>query len=328
MLNLIVGRDDIALAVGELGLCLVLLYGFAIGVWLLSRTEFRWLWPLALGLFFLPLVIDARSTALRALAGVLTVDVFFKLIDVNRLDLRQRRSPNTLHEFLVFLVPFPVLNIVYENRAERERPFETGMRAILCGATGFALLTWLLISVHNWDVLKGSFVLDHTLKFVMLPVAWQCLATLLYGAEKFLGYKTRPLARNPILAASIPDFWARFNVRVSHWLLSNIYLPTRNVMGPNAGVMATFLFSGFFHELSCAVATSRVTGYQFLFFTLQAPAILAARSYSARFNNQQATGRILARLLTVAWFWWTSMLFLHAVDLVFPCFYAAEPWLP
>ena len=67
---------------------------------------------------------------------------------------------------------------------------------------------------------------------------------------------------------------------------------------------------------------SRLDGYQFAFFLLQAPAVVIGRTI-----QQKTKANLAARIATVLWMWLTSMLFFHGVARVFPFFYAAEPWL-
>jgi hypothetical protein len=89
-----------------------------------------------------------------------------------------------------------------------------------------------------------------------------------------------------------------------------------------------FLVSGLFHELAFAMATSRLTGYQFAFFTIQGPAALA----SGRLERLARRGGILAKVAahgaTILFVAVTSVLFFDGVGRIFPFIYASQSPLP
>jgi len=96
------------------------------------------------------------------------------------------------------------------------------------------------------------------------------------------------------------------------------------VSSPQSG----FLISAVVHELMFGIATSRFDGYQFLFFTLQGPAILASRPLSRWARRYGLFGITALRGSTIVWMYFTSMLFFHGVNRIFSFTYASTPWLP
>ena len=94
-------------------------------------------------------------------------------------------------------------------------------------------------------------------------------------------------------------------------------------------MLLVFLVSGLFHEVAFARATSRLTGYQFAFFTIQGPAALASGRLDspgqARRDCGQDHGPDGATILFIAV---TSVLFFDGVSKIFPFVYASQSPLP
>jgi hypothetical protein len=85
-----------------------------------------------------------------------------------------------------------------------------------------------------------------------------------------------------------------------------------------------FLVSGLFHEAAFAVATSRLTGYQLAFFTLQGPAALASGRLERLARRGGIAGKVAAHGATIRFLATTSVLFFDGVSKVFPFIYASR----
>lgn len=293
----------------------------------------RWLYRLAsFCTLFTPLAIEPDSIVVRAVCAFAAVDVFFKLVDYDRSNRTTDRRNRSLKQLILFLVPFPPLNIRFNDQPQRDRVEPSAFLSIAAGgvATLLAVLVIYLLADSSW--LRRSFLLDHTAKFVLFAFVWDVGGRTMKAVERAAGYTTPPVTNAAYRAISVADFWRRLNCRVHHWLVRNVYLPAGGRDHPVRGVFAVFTVSALFHEVAAAVVTSQVTGYQFLFFLSQSFAIVAMPSFSNRSRNRQfksrPTARYCQRGATVAWFWLTSMLFFHTVNLVFPYFYVADSWLP
>ena len=97
---------------------------------------------------------------------------------------------------------------------------------------------------------------------------------------------------------------------------------------PIRSVLLVFLVSGLFHELAFALATSRLTGYQFAFFTIQGPAALASGRLERLARRGGIAGKITAHAATILFLAVTSVLFFDGVSKVFPFVYASQSPLP
>jgi hypothetical protein len=77
-----------------------------------------------------------------------------------------------------------------------------------------------------------------------------------------------------------------------------------------------------------AVATSQLTGYQFLFFTIQGPAALASGRLERLARRGGIAGKIMAHGVTILFLAVTSVFFFDGVSEVFPFIYASRSPLP
>jgi len=139
-----------------------------------------------------------------------------------------------------------------------------------------------------------------------------------------LGYRTTPIVVNPFLSKSVTEFWQRFNTRVHSWLECNVFRPCCARYGPMRALCVVFLVSGILHEIPFSIATSRIDGYRFTFFSLQAFAILVSRPIELAVTGNRIS-QFMLRLATIVRMWATSIFFFHGVNRVFPFFYASQP---
>jgi hypothetical protein len=77
-----------------------------------------------------------------------------------------------------------------------------------------------------------------------------------------------------------------------------------------------------------ALATARLTGYQFAFFTIQGPAAIASRRLKRSTGPRGTAGKMLAHAATILFLAVTSVLFFDGVRRVFPFIYAVPSPLP
>ena len=83
-----------------------------------------------------------------------------------------------------------------------------------------------------------------------------------------------------------------------------------------------------FHEVTLGLATSRLTGYQLAFFTIQGPAALASGRLERLARRGGTVGKIIAQGSTVLFMAVTSVLFFDGVGKIFPFIYASRSPLP
>ena len=80
--------------------------------------------------------------------------------------------------------------------------------------------------------------------------------------------------------------------------------------------------------MTFALATSRLTGYQFAFFTIQGPAALASWRLERLARRRGIVGKITAHGATILFVAVTSVLFFDGVCKIFPFVYASQSPLP
>ena len=110
-------------------------------------------------------------------------------------------------------------------------------------------------------MLRSSFLLDHTIKFVVFTPAIESLARLIHGLERLAGHDTMPLIDNAFRSRTVGEFWYRYNTRVHSWFDYNVFRPLGGRRSPVRAVFLTFFASAVLHELGFAIATSRCDGY-------------------------------------------------------------------
>lgn len=305
-------------------------YGLGLALWPVIRWGSRGYFA-GLGLLavtpFTPLLIAPEHGKIRAVACLMAIDLFFRSTDYAR-QWRQGslRNPRFIPYFR-FLFPFPLFAYKFGSVTRGPRFISEGWPGTV-GAGGavlfcFGFLHWAAGS----ETLRTSFLLDHTIKFVTFPMAVGAVARTLTGVERLAGFRVPPLVHKVWRARTVGSFWQRFNTRVHSWCSDNIYSGAARHLSGARPVFLTFFISALLHEIGFAVASSHVDGYQFLFFMLQAPAVIIWHRVD-RAVRKSAPGRLVLHAATIVWFWVTSLFFFRGVDRIFPLFYVAEPWLP
>ena len=297
-----------------------LLVRLQIPVWLLTVA--------CSSVLFTPLIIAAGNVKLRAFACVVSIELFFKTVDYVTQWRLNGSSDRRFGAFLAFLVPFPVLLVRFGQRSHRRAAAGASvwygtLAAMGCFGICFASLGWL----EGVEFVRSSFLIDHSIKFILFTVAIEALARSLHGLERLAGYDTRPIVDRAYCSRTVGEFWWRYNTRIHAWFDFHVFRQSGGRRRPVRAVFLTFLISAVLHELGFAIATSRLDGYQFTFFMVQAPAVFLWRRFE-RTAGGSATGQFLLHGSTILWMWATSMLFFHGVNRVFPFFYASTPWLP
>jgi hypothetical protein len=273
--------------------------------------------------------IPSHHTILRGISAFLAIDLVFKTVDY----LRQRRigpNPGSLGEYLRFLIPFPVLLVVLELRERRlamTPPIRPEFARLLVGAAGFAFGSSLLYFAWHVPILRNSFLIDHLFKLLVVLILAESGSQVFHAAERLFGYDTTPPMQRVYLSRTVGEFWWRWNNRVHAFFHYNVFLPTGGRRAPVRGVLHAFFWSGVLHEVMLGVVTSRIDGYQFAFFMVQAPAVLASRRLERFAQTSGMLGKTIVQGLTICWISVTSILFFHAIHRVFGFVYVSQQWL-
>jgi hypothetical protein len=156
----------------------------------------------------------------------------------------------------------------------------------------------------------------------------ESLSRALCGLERLAGFDTTPIIRNAYLSRSVSEFWRRYNYRIHDWFYRNVFQATGGRRAPDRSVLLVFLVSGLLHEAAFALATSRLTGYQFAFFTIQGPAALASGGLERLARRGGIAAKITAHGATIVFLAITSVLFFDGISKIFPFVYASQSPLP
>jgi hypothetical protein len=267
---------------------------------------------------------------LRAVCAFASADITLKMVDFFR-DWRSAGQSNSLREYYRFLIPFPVLSVVYPDHKrclpQASNPWPQVLR-LAGGTAGFTIALLAIKALSRSALLRSSFMLDHVMMLLIFVLAIESLSRALCGIERLAGFDTRPIIQNAYLSRSVSEFWRRYNYRMHDWLYGNVFEVAGGRRAPIRSMLAVFVVSGIFHELAFALATSRFTGYQFAFFTIQGPAVLASRKLERMARRGGIVGKLAAHAATILFVAITSVLFFDGVSRIFPFVYASRSPLP
>lgn len=335
-LTFVVGVGEISMKnLGWLVLAIVIAYGSAIAAFLV-RQRFRGRAGVFAGWCFVaiivacPLLIPSASVGLRAASAFVSGDIFFRIVDLFR-QWAGAGPSIALRDYCIFLIPFPVLSIVYPDHKRRlKRPDLSSLqrRRVVVGILGVVIALLMLLALSKPAWVQSSFALNHVVMLVTFVLAIESLSRALCGLERMAGFDTTPIIQNAYVSRTVSEFWRRYNNRVHDWFYRNVFRATGGRRTPVRSLLLVFLVSGLFHEVAFAIATSRITGYQFAFFTIQGPAALASGHLERLARRRGIIGKIMAHAATIVFLAVTSVLFFEGVDRIFPFIYASESPLP
>lgn len=133
-----------------------------------------------------------------------------------------------------------------------------------------SLIAWPDLAA--WAGVAGLIFLAHFGVLELLSCAWRS------G-----GIFARPLMDHPWMAESLGDFWGRrWNTAFRDLAHRLVLVPVMRRVGPTAGLIAVFLFSGLIHDFVISVSARGGYGRPTLYFLIQAAGCLVQRSQPAR----------------------------------------------
>jgi uncharacterized membrane protein YsdA (DUF1294 family) len=320
---------------GWLLLAILSAYGFAVVApllryWLGGRLGAGAGWCVVPVIPACSLLIPSALVGLRAASAFAVVEIAFKMVEYFRQwDTVKRRI--VLREYYRFLIPFPVLSVVYPDHQQRLRRPESPWPQLLrlCGGiTGFILALQAIRFLSGNALFRSSFALNHLVVLLVFVVGIESLSRALCGLERLAGFDTTPIIHNAYRARTVSEFWRRYNYRIHDWLYRNVFQATGGRRAPARSLLLVFLVSGLFHEAMFALATSRLTGYQFAFFTIQGPAALASGPLQRLAKRGGMAGKIAAHGATILFVGVTSVLFFDGLSKIFPFIYVSRSPLP
>jgi hypothetical protein len=173
-------------------------------------------------------------------------------------------------------------------------------------------------------LVRSSFALNHTVMLVTFVLAIESLSRALCGLERLAGFDTALIIRNAYLSRTVSEFWRRYNYRMHDWFYHNVFRATGGRRAPIRAMLLVFLISGLLHESAFTLATSRLTGYQFAFFTVQGLGVLVSGPLERLARRGGIAGKITAHGVTIVFMAITSVLFFDGMSRIFPFIYASQ----
>lgn len=321
--------------VGWLFLAILVAYGCAVAAPLL-RTLLRGRVGAFVGWCFVPIIllcpllIPSANVGLRAASAFASGEIIFKVVEYFRHWGNGKRCMS-LRDYYRFLIPFPVLSAVYPDHKRRllrpQAPWPQVLR-LFGGIIGITIALQAIQALSRISLVRSSFALNHAVMLLTFVLAIESLSRALCGLERLAGFDTTPIIRNAYLSRTVSEFWRRYNYRIHDWFYRNVFQPAGGRRAPVRSLLLVFLVSGVFHEAAFALATSRLTGYQFAFFAIQGPAALASGRLERLARQGGIAGKVTAHGATILFIAVTSVLFFDGVSKIFPFIYASRSPLP
>ena len=322
-------------SVGWLLLAIVTAYGCAVVAPLLryrlgGRVGAVAGWCIVPIVMVCPVLIPSANVGLRAASAFASGEITFRIVEYFRHwgDVERSRA---FRDYVRFLIPFPVFSAVYPDHKRRllrpESPWPQVLR-LLGGIVGCIIAVQAIRALNQIALIRSSFALKHTVMLLTFVLAIESLSRALCGLERLAGFDTTPIIRNAYLSRTVSQFWQRYNYRIHDWLYRNVFQATGGRRAPVRSLLLVFLVSGLFHEMTFALATSRLTGYQLAFFTIQGPAALASGRLERLARRGGIRGKLTAHGATIVFVAFTSVLFFDGVSKIFPFVYASQSPLP
>lgn len=149
--------------------------------------------------------------------------------------------------------------------------------AILKTAFG-AVLIWAVahrfasLMLQGWIGMIGLIFLLHFGTFHLIALAWQAS-----------GVDAEPIMRFPLVSRSLSEFWGkRWNMGFRQLTFDLVFQPMRRTLGVTAATFASFVVSGFIHELVISVPARAGYGLPTAYFALQGAGVLLERSITGK----------------------------------------------
>ncbi len=145
------------------------------------------------------------------------------------------------------------------------------------------------------------------------------------GLALLLGFKLMENFRSPYQAASIAEFWRRWHISLSSWLLDYIFRPLQikfrdyRLAGNIAALLLTFLICGLWHGASWTfIFWGLLHGFYMSFSLLTAKREALYRKLNIQNSYLLKTGKVFItfHLIAFAWIFFRAKDFNYAFDMI------------
>lgn len=129
------------------------------------------------------------------------------------------------------------------------------------------LISWYSEIAGGWTAMIGIIFLLHFGSLRMVALAW-----------RGLGRDVSPIMDSPICATSLSEFWGRrWNIAFRDFAHASVFRPIAKRWNTTLATWASFVFSGFVHELAISVPAGAGYGFPLCYFLLQGAGVSLER---------------------------------------------------
>jgi hypothetical protein len=276
-------------------------------------------WTLVLALTALPFVLKGQGTLIVWFVGFIPCGIKVKMLSDARARTTQLVAQKSFAEFLKYSALPPETELTRDPK-ESFKNRKMGVERIRAGAVRLGLAL-ALFSVYKLLFDSPKMVLvSHCYNVFFTAFLAVGLGTFVEGCiMRGTGYRVPKLFDSPLRSSSLQDFWSRrWNLLFQRTAYRDIFLPLkRKGFSSIFCVFAVFLFSGLLHEYLIILLDSRFSGFQLLFFLLQAVGFVVSNRVKTGLLNTT----IRARTFALIWLFGTSYFFFIDFVKIFPQIY-------
>jgi len=233
-------------------------------------------------LFFLTTFLAERISfgvhpVIRMLDIILVMFLGMKIITTIEAQ-KQREFQLTLFQWLVFCFGWAGMRadifqtLGQKPQSGKEDMIWFGISRLIQGLFFVFLARW--IYTLAWDQEIQIVLITILLLIGFSLILHFGLLSISAGVLKFFGVKTYYLFNSPAKSSGLDVFWGRrWNKAFSEMTSVAVYRPLKGMIGNNAALILSFLFSGLLHEMAISLPVNQGFGLPLLYFAIQGMAI-------------------------------------------------------
>jgi len=268
-----------------------------------------------LSLAIVYLIFFDANPVVRMLTLISTTFNCMKVIAATE-EYKKRPSNLNLKQWMLFACCWAGMRAQpFENISNEPLPYAWKM--IWFGISRFIVGVTLVCSAHYVLLLPLSIFITYVSISAILLIGLSLILhfgmlNISAGVLRLKGIAAYPLFRQPAKALSLTEFWSkRWNLAFSEMTSLTIFRPFKSKTGSAVALMASFIFSGFLHELALSIPVKGGYGLPTLYFVLQGLLVLVEKALS---NNGILflKNKLIARVWVFFWLVVPAPLLFHA----------------
>jgi MBOAT, membrane-bound O-acyltransferase family len=255
-----------------------------------------------------PALVPLDCSVERLGASLVAIGLMAKLYDLFRTS--NERGGRGFRWYAAWLVNFFWL---VQRRVPPAWPRSRDWRRLLRLLLEFGCGMALAVLVFRIDWAAYPLALEHVVKVTVIywvVVSWNSAVAVVF---RLSGAAALDPFASPIAAATLTEFWRRWNRPARQFLEEYAFRPAGGLRQPRRATLVTFVVSAIVHEFLFDIAAGQIQGWQAAFFLVQGAA--TALTFHVR---PRGAWRALGVFLTLLFNYATAWLFFQSVNALLP----------